>query len=136
MRAAAFPLVLAVLLAGCTIAGSSRGPAAPAQPTDDMMPSSVLDRQDPGADTSRNPELSRSGSRSLLGELLDGLLPSRGPAPAFDTPAEAPHYYKGCRGCASDRPGGLPALLIAAGLTLRIRRRRRRAAAAPRSSHP
>ena len=108
MRTAAFTLALAVLLAGCTISG---------------------------ADTSRNPELSRSGSRSLLGGLLGDLLPSRGPAPVFDTPAEAPHYYKGCRGCAADRPGGLPALLVAAALTLCIRRRRRRAAA-PRSSHP
>jgi hypothetical protein len=129
MRASVF----AVWLAGCTISGGSRPPAAPAQPTDDMMPSEVLERQDPGADTSQNPELSRSSSRSLLDELLGSLSPGSAPAPAFAGTTEAPHYYKGCRGCGAERPGGLAAIAVAAGLGLRRRRSRPRPVTASRS---
>ena len=129
-------IVLAVWLAGCTISGGSRQPAAPVQPTEDMMPSAVLDHQDPGADTSHNPELSWSSSRSLLDELLGGLS-SRNAAPsAFAGPAETPHYYKGCGGCSTEHPSGLAAVAIAIAVAagLRRRRRRRRRVAVSRAS--
>jgi MYXO-CTERM domain-containing protein len=116
-------LAIAAALAGCTIAGGPARPAAPAQPTEDMMPSSVLDHQDPGADTSHNPVLQYVSSG---GGLLDGLFSSHRPDPAFGGPAAAPHYYKGCKGCASEGAGGAPAAIaVAAGLGLLGRRRRR-----------
>ncbi|HWO19317.1 MAG TPA: MYXO-CTERM sorting domain-containing protein [Kofleriaceae bacterium] len=118
-------IVLAVWLAGCTISGGGRGLAAPTQPPADTMPSDVLDRQDPGADTSRNPELSRSSSRSLLDDLLGGLSPWRASPPAFSGPTEAPHYYKGCRGCSTEGPGGLAAVAVAVAAGLALRRRDR-----------
>jgi MYXO-CTERM domain-containing protein len=121
-------IVLAVWLAGCTISGGSRRPAAPAQPTEDMMTSAVLDHQDPGADTSHNPELSWSSSRSLLDDVLNGLIggwSSRTAPSTFAGPAETPHYYKGCRGCSTERSSGAVAVAVAAGLGLRRRRRRR-----------
>lgn len=136
MRRAWLLLALAssLALAACTIGGGSGGaaggsrPAAPAQPTGDMMPSSVLDRQDPGADTSKNPVLSRSSSRSWLDGVLDRVFPSHA-APAFQAPEAAPHYSQGCRGCAADRsagPSALAAAAAAAAAALAARRRRRR----------
>ena len=130
MRGSALAVCLAVAAgaAACTIGG--KGPpsvAAPVQPTEEMMPSEVLDRQDPGADTSRNPELSRSSSGSLLGGLFGGLF--GGPSSSLMVgPAEPPHYYKGCGGCASDRgsAGAGGALVLAHGLSLSLSRRRRR----------
>lgn len=120
-------LVPSLLLAACTLGGGAAGgprPAAPAQPTGDMMPSSVLDRQDPGADTSKNPVLSRSSSRSWLDGVLDRVFPSQS-APAFQSPEAAPHYSQGCRGCAADRSADPFALAVAA---VALRRRRRRGA--------
>lgn len=69
MRAAASParyardmraLVL-VVVAGCTINGRGPDPVTARPPPDpDRMPSVVLDHQDPGADASKNPILSRT----------------------------------------------------------------------------
>ena len=131
-------VMLAVWLAGCTISGGSRRPAAPTEPPADIMPSAVLDRQDPGADTSRNPELSRSSSRSLLDGLLSGLSwNSSSSSPSmFGGSTEAPHYYQGCRGCSTEGPGGLSAVAIAAAVAAAAgfgrQRRSRRRAASPR----
>jgi MYXO-CTERM domain-containing protein len=122
MHAIGLAVSLAVGLAGCTIAGSRQGPAAPVQLTEDMMPSSVLDHQDPGADTSRNPELSRSSSGSLLDDIFGGFRHWGGSSPAFGGPAETPHYYRGCRGCSSEHPDG--ALVLGAVLALGMLRRR------------
>ncbi|HEY5926918.1 MAG TPA: hypothetical protein VIV11_34765 [Kofleriaceae bacterium] len=53
--------LLPVVLVGCTISGRGPDPVTkPPPPDPDRMPSAVLDKQDPGADTSRNPILSRS----------------------------------------------------------------------------
>lgn len=54
-------IVLAACLAGCTF-GNQSPTAVPARrpPDPDRMPSEVLDHQDPGADTSNNPILSRT----------------------------------------------------------------------------
>lgn len=52
------------MLVGCTFNGRGPDPViVHPRPDPDRMPSAVLDHQDPGADTSHNPELSRSGSR-------------------------------------------------------------------------
>jgi MYXO-CTERM domain-containing protein len=52
-----------VLLAGCTLNGSGPTPVTARPPPDpDRMPSGVLDKQDPAADTSRNPVLSTTGA--------------------------------------------------------------------------
>lgn len=125
MIAAALAACLGIAAAGCTIGGA--GPpavAAPVQPTEEMMPSEVLDRQDPGADTSRNRELSRSSSRSFFDGILGGLFGGVSSGGAMAGPAEPPHYYKGCGGCGSDRggAGGAGALVLALGLSLRRRR--------------
>jgi hypothetical protein len=59
-------LVVADVLAGAGCTFNGRGPdpvIVRPKPDPDRMPSAVLDHQDPGADTSHNPELSRSGSR-------------------------------------------------------------------------
>lgn len=54
-------LLIAVVFAGCTF--GNQGPApltARPKPDPGRMPSAVLDHQDPGADTSKNPILSRT----------------------------------------------------------------------------
>ena len=52
-----------VLLAGCTLNGSGPTPVTARPPPDpDRMPSGVLDKQDPAADTSRNPVLSKTSA--------------------------------------------------------------------------
>jgi hypothetical protein len=52
-----------VLLAACTISGAKPAPVTARPPADpDRMPSAVLDKQDPGADTSKNPVLSRTSA--------------------------------------------------------------------------
>lgn len=62
MRARVF--VVVAVLAGCSFNGRGPEPViVHPKPDPDRMPSAVLDHQDPGADTSKNPELSRSGSR-------------------------------------------------------------------------
>jgi MYXO-CTERM domain-containing protein len=57
-------LILALALAACTI--GTPAPAVPARPAPDpdRMPSSVLARQDPAADTSHNEVLSSSSAAS------------------------------------------------------------------------
>jgi hypothetical protein len=51
------------ILAACTVNGSGPAPVTARPPADpNRMPNEVLDRQDPGADTSKNPVLSRSES--------------------------------------------------------------------------
>lgn len=72
--------VLALLLvAGCTINGRGPDPVTARPPADpDRMPADVLAKQDPSADTSKNPVLSRSeahyrdpnGPAEGLGQLL------------------------------------------------------------------
>ena len=53
--------LLPVVLAACTISGRGPDPVTkPPPPDPDRMPSAVLEKQDPGADTSRNPILSRT----------------------------------------------------------------------------
>ncbi len=55
--------LLPILLVGCTLNGSGPDPVTkPPPPDPDRMPSSVLDHQDPGADTSHNPVLSRTSA--------------------------------------------------------------------------
>jgi MYXO-CTERM domain-containing protein len=115
--------VVAAWLAGCTVTGGRSRPAAPAQPTGDLMPSSVLDHQDPGADTSHNPVQRWVSS----GSPFDGLFTWHAPESAFGGSAGTPHYYKGCGGCSTDRASGALLPAIAVGLGLRRRRRRARA---------
>ena len=55
--------LLIVLLAGCTLSGRGPDPVTARPPPDpDRMPSAVLDHQDPGADTSQHPVLSRTST--------------------------------------------------------------------------
>lgn len=57
-------LVLLAAAAGCTFSGRGPAPVTARPPPDpDRMPSAVLDHQDPGADTSKNPVLSRTSAR-------------------------------------------------------------------------
>lgn len=52
-----------LLVASCTLNGGGPAPVTARPPADpDRMPSDVLDKQDPGADTSKNPVLWRSES--------------------------------------------------------------------------
>lgn len=52
---------VAAVLAGCTFGNQGAAPVtARPKPDPDRMPSAVLDHQDPGADTSNNPILSRT----------------------------------------------------------------------------
>ena len=54
-------LLVTAVLAGCTFGNQGPAPVtARPEPDPDRMPSAVLDRQDPGADTSNNPILSRT----------------------------------------------------------------------------
>src|SRR5690349_12613432 len=114
-------VMLSVCLAGCMLGAGPR-PTTPTQPTEDVMPSAVLDHQDPGADTSHNPTLTWSSSGSRLGDLLGDLFSWHAPAPAFSGPVGTPHYYRGCH-CATNRPADPPVLAIVVGLVL-LRRRR------------
>ena len=67
-------LVLSALLAGCTINPGGPTPVTARPPADpNRMPTEVLDKQDPGADTSKNPVLSRSEAHYVD---PDGPLPS------------------------------------------------------------
>jgi MYXO-CTERM domain-containing protein len=55
--------LLPVLLVACAVNGSGPAPVIARPPPDpDRMPTAVLDKQDPGADTSKNPVLSRTSA--------------------------------------------------------------------------
>ena len=55
--------LLPILLVSCTFNGSGPTPVTARPPPDpDRMPSAVLEKQDPGADTSRNPVLSKTSA--------------------------------------------------------------------------
>ena len=82
------------------------------------MPSSTLEHQNPGADTSHNPTLKTYGSRWNLGSLFHWGHPSN---PFGEVAGPAPHYYTGCGGCSSNDPSG--ALVLLAFVPL-VRRRR------------
>ena len=57
--------LLPLLLVACTFNGRGPDPVTkPPPPDPDRMPSEVLDKQDPAADTSKNPILSRSEAHS------------------------------------------------------------------------
>jgi len=54
-------LALLLLVAGCTLNGRGPDPVTRPPPADPQrMPSAVLDHQDPGADTSKHPVLTRT----------------------------------------------------------------------------
>jgi hypothetical protein len=103
------------LLAGCTIAGGPRKQTVPTM-TDDMMPSEVLEHQDPGADTSNHPSTTVGGWS--FGDFFRW--PSA-PASPFGSTGETPHYYTGCRGCGGSDPALCAGLAL---LALATRRRR------------
>lgn len=117
--------LLSVCVAGCTLGSGSR-PGAPVQPRQDVMPPSVLDHQDPGADTSHNPELTRSSHEVTLGGLIGDLFSWHTRAPSVGSPAETSHYYHGCH-CATQGSSDPPVLAIAMGLVMLRRRRKHRA---------
>ncbi|HEY5948450.1 MAG TPA: hypothetical protein VIV40_23295 [Kofleriaceae bacterium] len=55
--------LLPMLLVGCTLNGSGPGAVTARPPPDpDRMPAAVLDKQDPGADTSKHPVLSKTSA--------------------------------------------------------------------------
>jgi MYXO-CTERM domain-containing protein len=102
--------LLPVLLVGCTINGRGPDPVTkPPPPDPDRMPSAVLDKQDPAADTSKNPILSRSEAH-------------------YVDPSDARYQWLGClrllscdAGARSDASGVLVVLAVFAS----TRRRRR-----------
>jgi len=103
--------LLPLLLTSCTLGGTAPALRVPARPDPDQMSSATLDKQDPGADTSKNQELSRSewsGSRSEA--------------------MEAMGHVVGCLGwfprCQSGR-GDASGLLLVGALAFVLRRRRR-----------
>jgi hypothetical protein len=58
--------LLPILLAACTINGRGPDPVTkPPPPDPDRMPTAVLDKQDPGADTSNHPVLSRTSAHAI-----------------------------------------------------------------------
>src|SRR4051812_37813781 len=101
-------LALIMLLASCG------EPARPHAPPD------VLARMNPNADTSHNPTLKTYGSKWGWGRLFHhDDVPD-----AFYTPANPPHYYMGCGGCASNDPAGVLGLLALIPALARRRRMR------------
>jgi hypothetical protein len=96
-------LALLCFVAGCTIGSSKPDPLRPRVVDPDPMPEAVLAKQDPGADTSKNPVLSRSEMRYS--------------EPWDYTKGGCRSYY--CSG------GGDPSLLVVV-VALALRRRRRR----------
>jgi hypothetical protein len=100
-------LLVAVLLASCS---------GPAGEKPQPMPTSVLEHQRPGADTSGNEELSRSEARNWFERLFGLGLPE--PAPAARSGGT--EYYHGCRGCSSSGDAGLGVVVA-----LLLSRRRR-----------
>jgi MYXO-CTERM domain-containing protein len=105
-----------LVLATCTVNGPGPRAPAPQQSDPDRMPSEVLDRQDPGADTSKNPVLSRSSTGpSFLSNLFGGC--------GGATRSSQEETFIGCGSCASGEPSGLVVMLAAFAMTLRRRRR-------------
>jgi hypothetical protein len=102
-----------LLVVGCTLGGPAK-PIAPHDP--EPMPSQVLDKQDPGADTSHNKILSRSE--------------------AHYSPPRDPNKV-GCAllpSCSTNDASGL-VIVLAAAFTLRRRKRGQLNESRSRSSH-
>ncbi len=111
-------------LAACTL--GSRGPEAVTArppPDPDRMPSEVLEHQDPGADTSHNPELSRSEANPH--PWLSGLFGGCDDHAAQNW--DGRETFIGCGSCSTrDAVGaGNLGLVVLAALSATRRRRRR-----------
>ena len=102
--------LLVVLLAGCTLNGRGPDPVtARPRPDPDRMPSEVLDKQDPGADTSKNPILSRSEAH-------------------YVDPDDAKWQWLGCLrwfSCSTDGNGDASGALVVLAALVAMRRRKR-----------
>lgn len=101
-------VLLLAMLAGCTL-GNARPAAVTARPPHDpdRMPSAVLDNQDPGADTSKNPVLTRSSAH-------------------YVDPSDT-HRWPGCLSllsCNSGTHGDASGLLVVLAVLVATKRRR------------
>ncbi len=101
-----------VVLCACTFNGPGANAPVTPKPDPDGMPSEVLDRQDPGADTSKNPVLWSSGSKGWFPDF-------NGCGNANYSSGES--TFIGCGSCASGDASGLLVVLAALGT---VRRRR------------
>jgi MYXO-CTERM domain-containing protein len=101
--------LLPILLVACTFNGRGPDPVAKPPPDLDRMPSEVLDKQEPGADTSRNPVLSRTEAHHI-------------------DPNDAPWRWFGCLrmlSCSAGKQGDASGALIVLAALAASRRRKR-----------
>jgi hypothetical protein len=113
-------LLLAMIASACTV---GRGPdpvTARPPPDPDRMPSDVLDKQDPGADTSSHPTLSRSEANPhpWLSDLFGGC--------GNATRSSGRETFIGCGGCETRDVSGASNLALVAVAALVVTRRRKR----------
>ena len=128
MRAVLLVALITAALS-CMLGGRGPDPVTARPPPDpDRMPSEVLEHQDPGADTSHNPELSRSEANPH--PWLSGLF--GGCDDRAQQSYSGRETFIGCGSCqARDASGGANvALLMVAGL-IATRRRRRNGSSRP-----
>jgi MYXO-CTERM domain-containing protein len=113
--------VLAAVM-GCTILGRGPDPVTARPPTDpDRMPSDVLEKQDPGADTSKNPVLSRSEANPH--PWISGLFGGCDQSSSWN----GRETFIGCGSCSTrDASGAGSFMLVALAALVGTRRRRRR----------
>jgi MYXO-CTERM domain-containing protein len=115
-------LVLAAFM-GCTISGRGPDPVTARPPHDPArMPSEVLEKQDPGADTSKNPVLSRSEANPH--PWLSGLFGGCGGDQSSSWSGR--ETFIGCGSCSSRNTSGAGTSMLVALAALVTTRRRRR----------